>query len=682
VNISRWLSNKHLGILSHRWELRTQLLALAMLPVIVFAIVWGAYVIRQQANDLHDQLQQRAQLLTRQMAVAADYGIFSNNLVSLQNLTLAVSKEPAILSATIYDVNQEILATSQTKESFGKNPRTHIRNLLDQSVKQGNLAIGSRETGRITYLEPVRSPTVAIEDLPEAQPSALRPVVSGYAVVEVSSDAIATEILRFGLTVFCLLMGVLFISWNIVRRFSSRIDRRIQAVAHAAQQIGQGITGIRLGRSDIAVFDRLSQDINRMSERLEQSRGELEQRVEQATKAMREQRDTAERANGAKTRFLAAASHDLRQPMHALNMLFAALKHEDSNKSRDDLMQRIEITSQAMSGLLDSLLDISRMDAGGVKPQVETLELMPMLLNLRDTYESHAISKNIEFHVRPSRLWIQSDAMLLHRILGNLISNAIRYTPAGGRVMLAVRCRARHCLIQVRDNGPGIEAQHQQAIFEEFVQIHNPQRDRSLGLGLGLAIVQRLALLLRYPVALRSCPGRGATFQIQVPLAQALPPPHQKSTSDPLGQGSSPEGAALITLAGYRILLVEDDTLVRESYELLLKLWGCEVSSHASAANALAWLRAHVWSPHIILADYRLSEGVDGLQLIRAARRQLSQATPAILVTGNTEEPALRLLTEDTIRVLFKPVKPYVLRATLHELLQFASFASPNAVVD
>lgn len=669
------------GLLLLHWDLRGQLLALAMLPVLVLAIVWGAYVIRQRANDLQAQLQERAQLLARQMAVAADYGIFSRNLATLQTLTLAVSREPAVVAATIYGVNQEVLAANRAAESLPHPQHYDLRDLINQSARHGNTPVSS-STGRwIAYLEPVRSPSLAIDDLPDSRPLAAQAVFNGYAVVEVSSEAISSELAGFGFGVFALLAGILVSSWIIVRSFSSRIDRRIQAVALAAQQIGQGRAGVRLGTSNIAIFDRLSQDLNRMAERLEQSRLELEQRVEQATVAMREQRDTAERANSAKTRFLAAASHDLRQPMHALSLLLAALKPEQSLHSRQDLLQRVEATTHAMSELLDALLDISRLDAGGVQPREETFELLPLLLRVRDTYEGLAHRKGIEFHVRPSKLWVRSDPMLLQRILGNFVSNAIRYTPSGGRVLLTSRPRGQQCLIQIRDNGPGIGAHDQQAIFEEFVQIHNPQRDRSQGLGLGLAIVQRLAQLLRHPIELRSCPGHGATFAVLVPTMD----PVTRSIGTGGGEFSPAAQAGHASpanLNGYRLLLIEDDALVRESYERLLELWGCDVRSHTSAATALAQLHDLDWAPQLIISDYRLGGGVNGLELIAAVRQHFGATLPAALVTGNTEDPELRKFNDSATRVLFKPVKPAILMRALEELVYLAPHTRSDAVVD
>ncbi len=661
----------------YRRDLRSQLLALAMLPVIVFAFVWGAYVIHQRANDLQAQLQERAQLLARQMAVAADYGIFSGNSGALQSLTLAVSREPAVIVASIYGLNQKILATHLSTISAAESQITNIdiSGLVNQFAANGNAQKHTRNDRWIAYFEPVRSPSISIDDLPDATSST---AIIGFAVVIVSTKAITEELTGFIVAVLALLAGVLASSWLIVRRFSLLIDRRVGAVALAAQQIGQGQTGVRLGHSKTAVFNNLSTDLNHMAEQLEQSRFELEQRVEMATAAMREQRDAADHANIAKTRFLAAASHDLRQPMHALSLLIAAIQQDQSIQSRDNLLERIDATTQAMSALLDALLDISRLDAGGVQAQPKTCELLPLLLSVRDTHNVLAQHKDIELHVRPTGLWVHSDPILLQRIIGNFVSNAIRYTAPGGRVLITARKRGQNCHLQIRDNGPGIDPIYQKSIFDEFFQIKNPQRDRSLGLGLGLAIVQRLVNLLGHTITLRSCPNHGSSFGLVIPIEAPI-------SNDPIiGLPTNIEAApsSSIGLAGCRLLLVEDDALVRDSYERLLTLWGCEVSSYRTAAAALTNAHAGVLAPQIIISDYLLGEGTNGLELIASIRRHLGAPIPAALITGNTEDPALRQNNDCTVRIIFKPVKPSVLLQTLLELLTPSQIPAKPAVIN
>ena len=435
---------------------------------------------------------------------------------------------------------------------------------------------------------------------------------------------------------------------------------------------GAGHIGIRLPSSSVPSFARLSQDINSMAGQLEQSRQRLEQRVHEATHALREQRDAAQQANRDKTRFLAAASHDLRQPMHALNLLLEALKQESRSDERARLLERIEASSQAMSALLDALLDISRLDAGTVRLQRAPLQLQPLLLRLRDTYERQAERKGIALVIHGSQACVRSDPLLLERILGNFLSNALRYTPPGGCVLLAVRLRGAHCVIQVRDNGPGIAPDEQAAVFQEFVQLHNPQRDRSQGLGLGLAIVQRLARLLDHPVGVRSCLGHGATFHIQLPrcevappAAPGVPPPHGAST--PASPG----------LEGCRILLVEDDALVRDGYARLLQLWGGEARVHANADAVLAALGQGGWRPHLIVTDHRLGGALNGRQLIDALRRHWAAELPAVILTGDTEDAALGQSGTERLRVLYKPVKPAELRQVLVQLWRAGGAATP-----
>lgn len=654
--------------LLYRFDLRGRLMLLAMVPVIIFAFAWGIYVVQQRATDLTAQLTQRAELLARQMAIAADYGIFSRNVSALQSLTLAVSREPSVLAASIYTADHEILATHRSQTHLPQMQLSQVNALFERSQRLGYQSVNTRQGNWLAYLEPVRSPSLIVDDLLEAVPGSAQTRNRGYAVVEVSADETRTELLKFGATVAVLLASVLFAGWLMARNFSTRIDLRFKEIAQAAQGIGAGKTGVRLKRAEIPVFDRLSQDLNSMAEQLELSRQGLEKRVDEVTVALREQRDAAQHANTAKTRFLAAASHDLRQPMHALSLLVAALKQEQLPAQREDLLNRIDATTEAMSNLLDALLDISRLDAGGVQSRIETFEIQPLLTRLQSTYEPLADRKHVELIVLSSRACVQSDPMLLERMLGNFLSNAIRYTQPGGRVLVAVRQRPDGCVLQVRDNGPGIEAIHQPAIFQEFVQIHNPQRDRSQGLGLGLAIVRRLSQLLAHPVELRSCPGHGSTFAVCVPFGSAPTIPSAlDSVADTPHQLAVPT-ADSDELQGCRILLVEDDALVRESYQRLLQLWGCQVSMHADGESALAQLRQAVDKPELIISDHRLGEGVNGLELIALARAILGQPTPSILITGDTEEPSLRNLDESVIRVLFKPVRPSALGQALKRL--------------
>lgn len=663
-----WRWRDRLGLRRRGADLRVRLLWLAMLPVLLFAAVWGTYVIQQRADDLQAQLQQRAELLARQLAVAADYGLFSMNIDALYSLAQGVARENSVRAAAVFGANREMLAVYPANPEPGRALPAGFQSLLARSVQQGHAAITDHAESSIAHLEPVRSPVVRLDDLPQEGLDLAAASVRGYVIVAVDTRSVQSELLVFGLKVIALLAGVLGSAWFMVRRFSSRIDNRIQSLVQAAHAIGAGQGGVRVPASRIPSFDRLARGINLMARQLEHSRSQLEQRVEQATLALREQRDAAQQANHDKTRFLAAASHDLRQPMHALSLLVAALKQERHAAEQASLLERIDNTSQAMSALLNALLDISRLDAGGVKVQMTGFDLYPLLLRLRDMYEEAARRRHIELLVLPAHGEVCSDPMQLERMLGNLLSNALRYTPEGGRVVVLPRRRNRGGYqIQVRDNGPGIPVESQASIFQEFVQLHNPQRDRSQGLGLGLAIVQRLALLLGHEIGVRSAPGCGSTFHVDV----AGPPSAVSASAAPIPQlvatrqaGSGPTAE----LGGCRVLLVEDDAMVRDSYTRLLALWGCAVQVYPSGDRAMEAFQRGAPCPDLVVSDHRLGGETDGRQLIAWLQGHCPRPPGAVLVTGDTEDAALRELDSPGFRLMFKPVRPAELHAALLEL--------------
>ena len=656
-------------------NLRGRLMWLSMLPLMLFALVWMSYALLQRYSDLSLQRQQRAELLARQMAVAADYAIFAQNALVLQNITASVAKEPEVLQAAVYDSHLQPLSVSRSalaSESEGDAARA----LQLQAVASAGQARLQRVADRSwRYIQPIASVDLEVEE--GGSPAQVANAVRGYALVEVSLDSVYTELLKFLGGVLLVLAAFLAIAWSIVHRLSTELDDSVRSVADAAKSIGAGQTQVRLGSSPIRVFDELAQDLNLMAQRLEDAQRELERRVQEATQALREQKDAAERANSAKSRFLAAASHDLRQPMHALSLLVSAAQRETDPQAQARLLGRIETGTSALSDLLNSLLDMSRLDGGGVRVHQEDFCLDGLMRRLQDTYQGLAQEKGLELVIRPTQACTHSDPALLERIVGNLLSNAIRYTPSPGAVYVAVRPRGAQWLIQVRDSGPGIAEQDQQAIFQEFVQLSNPQRDRSLGLGLGLAIVQRLGQLLGHPIELRSRPGQGATFGLRIPRIALA------STSVASENSAPPD---LLQLSGLRIWVVEDDDLVRQSLMGLLGMWGAQVQVFEQADTALAALLepGAAPAPQLLITDHRLGGPMNGLTLARAIQERLAWALPTLLITGDTEDETLQRLSEPAIEVLYKPVKPNVLIATIGRLLSAGTPESedPNGKID
>lgn len=261
-----------------------------------------------------------------------------------------------------------------------------------------------------------------------------------------------------------------------------------------------------------------------MTAALRESHENLENRIHEATREIESQKETAERANTAKSRFLAAASHDLRQPLHALSLFAADMQRQlrvrlPEQSELPHLAEQIATSAQTLGELLDSLLDISRLDVAGIRPDPRPFALAPLFERVGSAFKRNAADKQVVLRVRKNRWWVNSDPVMIERIIGNLVSNAVRYTPPGGRILLAARVRKGQLQIEVRDNGPGIAPEHQTAIFNEFYQVGNAAREQHKGLGLGLSIVDRLSRALGIQIGLDSRPGVGTTFSFRLPLA-------------------------------------------------------------------------------------------------------------------------------------------------------------------
>ncbi|HEX6735498.1 MAG TPA: ATP-binding protein [Azonexus sp.] len=266
---------------------------------------------------------------------------------------------------------------------------------------------------------------------------------------------------------------------------------------------------------------RQVRDMAAMTEQLAASHEFLEERVHAATEELAGQKDAAERANRAKSRFLAAASHDLRQPLHALSLFAADLQRQVRSGAVQDLprlAEQISTSTTLLGELLDSLLDISRLDVAGIKPDIRGFPLQPIFERLNNSFRRAAVDRNLALHFRSTERWLTSDPVMVERMIANLVSNSLRYTPTGGRILIAARLRGEEVRIEVRDSGVGIAPEHQAAIFAEFYQVGNPAREPDKGLGLGLSIIDRLARVLGVRVTLLSRPGAGTTFALHIPL--------------------------------------------------------------------------------------------------------------------------------------------------------------------
>jgi signal transduction histidine kinase len=380
-------------------------------------------------------------------------------------------------------------------------------------------------------------------------------------------------------------------------------------------------------------------------------------------------RAEAEAANLSKTQFLAAASHDLRQPLHAMGLFAATLSEKVHDAAVRNLVSSINASVEALERLFSALLDISKLDTGAVVPNRAAFALAPLLARLEHEYAPIAAVSGLRLGVVSTRLWTDSDPVLLERILSNLVSNAIRYTVRGG-VVIGVRRDGQRIALQVWDSGIGIAPCDRERIFDEFYQIGNTERHSSKGMGLGLAITRRLTDLLGHPISVDSRPGRGSRFSVELPCAT---PERQASPAAALAGQSS----ALSLLAGAQIAVVDDELAVVDGMRELYAAWGAEVIAARSGDGLLAALGETGRYPDLIVADYWLTRGELGTDVIERLRREMGLSIPALLISGHSGAGTLGRMHSPGCEILIKPVLPRELKDASVRLLA-AHAASRN----
>lgn len=382
-------------------------------------------------------------------------------------------------------------------------------------------------------------------------------------------------------------------------------------------------------------------------------------RAEEALRAAKEQ---AERANIAKSKFLAAASHDMRQPVQALVSFAAALETRIGDDLAANLLSGFRNSLESLNVLLDSLLDISRLEAGIVEPKVTNCPLRPLIERIAGEFAPLAAEKELSIGTVPTSAVIRTDPVLLARMLQNLVANAIRYTTSG-RILIGSRRGVDAVRLEVWDTGIGIPAGRTEEIFQEFVQLGNPERDRAKGLGLGLAIVARLSQLLDHPVSVRSCEGKGSVFAITVPLVGFDRP---RSISYLAGDVWDTEERPAT------VLVIDDESMILKGLRALIEAWGYQVLTASSEEEAMTVLAGLRHPPDVILADYRLRAGHTGAEAIRHIRALYRRSIPSVIITGDTDPRRLREAEAHGLRLLHKPVPPSLLQRVIADHIERA----------
>ena len=379
----------------------------------------------------------------------------------------------------------------------------------------------------------------------------------------------------------------------------------------------------------------------------------------QATEALEAAMREAEQANLGKSRFLAAASHDLRQPLQTISLLYEILVKKIEDEATLRLVARLDETANSMSSMLDTLLDINQLEAGIVRREMVDFPINAVLKQLRTQFMFHATAHRLGWRVVPSSLNVRSDPRLLEQMIRNLLSNAVKYTNKG-KILLGCRRRGDKLRIEVWDTGIGIPEEELPAIFEEFHQLDNPARERSKGLGLGLTIVERLADLLGHAVDVRSIPGKGSVFAVEVPLVSGAPRWRPRQVRHE-GRETAHQSAA--------ILVVEDEPSVREMLALVLKNEGHRTTAVEDGREALELAGRGAIRPDLVLADYNLPNGLNGLQVVAGLREALGREVPAVILTGDISTDTLREIAHGGHLHLNKPVSARELTALIQRCL-------------
>jgi signal transduction histidine kinase/CheY-like chemotaxis protein len=402
-----------------------------------------------------------------------------------------------------------------------------------------------------------------------------------------------------------------------------------------------------------------ARNLHRLLTKALRTRFEKEALAEQ----LAEQMAITRRASEEKTRFFAAASHDLRQPLHAIALFGAVIERELQGRPALAHAQRLMGAVRALGTSLDTMLDVSRLDAGVIEPERRAVPLADVFTALLPLFATRAEEAGLQLRIRATPLWVQTDPQLLQRLLANLVENAIKYSPQGGVLVLA-RARGPQVWVEVIDTGMGIAPEHTGRVFDEFYQVDNPGRDRSRGLGMGLAIVRRLAALLGHPIALQSRVGRGSRFRLVLPAAEA-PPASPLAAAAPLDTTDAPP-------LPRRVLLIDDEADIAHATVALLGGWGVAltaVDTEARADEALARATRTGEPFEALICDFRLADGADGLLAAQRLRARHAPALPLLLITGETAPERLQRVRDAGVPVLYKPVDPVALRRALGALV-------------
>ncbi|RZL94386.1 MAG: hybrid sensor histidine kinase/response regulator [Variovorax sp.] len=614
-----------------RLSLAQQLVLLALLPAIAATLGAITVLTRQHLASVNDLMRANGQTVALQVAALAQAPLTQMDRRALLRTAQSGSTQPHVQRVQIWTDDGEIVADARSPAAAGRTEGLQV------------VAPVVNEEGK----------------------------AHGKVMVEISLDAVqrAKNNVWFNVVVVLAssLIGVGLAGWWAARRISAPI----RELGEAVDRLGAG-KDASVKVQGTAEVQRLQHGFNDAARALVESQRLLQSRIGQATAELASKNAQLEVASQAKTRLLAAASHDLRQPLHALTLFSDGLANNETDPVKLQRIAHIKECVDSLDRLFSELLNLSQLDAGVLQPQWIDFPLDRLFDEISRNFRAVAEHQNLRLVVRKTDLWVRSDYVMLSRILNNLVSNSLRHTQEGG-LLIGARRRGKGVRIDVWDTGIGIAQQHQQRVFEEFYQIDAQRSGRGArGMGLGLATVQRLARLLNTRVELSSVPRKGTVVRVLVRGAAA-------AETVPL-QAVTPGGPeAEASLAGVRILVIDDERTILEGLQVVLSNWGADVLAAQSREEALALADHWDRPPDVVVSDLLLREGDNGLDVLAALERHprgIGVATARLLVTGETKPDRLREVASAGVAVLYKPVSPRVLRQAI--AAQLAALAQAN----
>jgi signal transduction histidine kinase len=581
-------------------------------------------------------------------------------------MTLAMAGTQRDSGVVLGQVNLKFIWDVVSQIKVGKHGHAYVIDGKARLIAHPDISLVLRNTdmSRLPQVKAARAlePAEPADELSGAVDFQGQPIISAHAAVAPLNWLVFVElpineayaplynsILGSGILLLAALALAFFAGLFLARRMVVPI----RALHDGAAQIGRGDLTQRISIKTGDELEALGDQFNKMAAQLQDSYATLERKVEERTRQL-------ELANLGKSRFLAAASHDLRQPLHALGLFVAQLHGRVRADERRRILSRIDAALSAMNELFNASLDMSKLDAGVLSPNIAEFPVARLLKRVETTFAGPAREKGLSLRVVPNTAWVRSDFILLERIVFNLVSNAVRYTSSGG---LLVGCRERgiHVRIEVWDTGVGIPLDQQQNIFGEFYRLGEAERDRRSGLGLGLAIVDRLCRLLDHPISLMSRLGKGSCFAVVVPLVAARPE---------VAKASAPADTLIDRSDRKLVVLIDDDPLVLEGMGGLFRSWGWHVVTAGTDGAALAGVAERDHPPDLIVSDYYLPSGKTGIEAIEGLRKACSVQIPGFIVSGDTSPEPLHEARANGYYLLHKPVDPMALRAMLSQVLR------------